>query len=656
LKPFRDNLIDEARRLKRRAERRYKKTGSTEDKATFNAAVKNVANVVKAVQNKFFSEKLKNVKGNAKETYKIVNYLLNKTKEKMLPDYNDTEKLVNDFATFFFDKTATIRRNLPQSSTVHYSNDISEKVKIISGFSKFEAISVEEFDGILNSVKKKYSSLDDIPVCLINPVLKCGGPLLLNIMNQSLLTGVFPSDLKLSHITPIIKNKSLDKNILTNYRPVSIGPLISKFIEKGGLSQLNRYLLNNDLVMTEQSAYKQHHSCETALAKIYDDLLSGLDAKTSIIMVFLDYSAAFDTIDQNLLLLKLQNEYGVTGTALKWFTSYLKDRYYQVKINNHLSEPKPLLYGIPQGSVLGPILFTLYTQEVKMIIKRHNFDFHVFADDLQLYFHYTGETSELFQLNACLKDIKKWSEDNFLQLNERKTNVINITVKGFDYKINNIRLMDENFELLTCAKNLGFIIDERLSFDQQITSVCKKGFAMLRSLWRISSRINNVALKTQLVHSCILAQIDYCNSMYCDLPEKSIKRLQRLMNASVRFIFNIARYDNVSITDLLKKCHLLPVKLRIQFKVCLLVYKCFHAESPEYLQNLIEPKKSLESLRVSSDTTLIHHPQLSPQNYKNRKFSAVAPKYWNELPRHIRESPSLPVFKSRLKTFLFNSY
>ena len=657
-KPFRNKTISEAKRIKRKAERRFRKTGSIQDKLSYNQALRNVSKVVKIEQNKFFSEKLAKSKGKAKETYNIINYLLNKTTQKIIPD-GDIKTIANNFAVFFFDKVNDIRNNINKQVHTTISNNsfqcILKHQHVDQRLTNFKEMSADEFSIILSSVNKKYSSLDDIPTTLIPSVITASSNFLLELVNKSLSDGSFPDCLKVSHITPTIKDKNLDKNILAHFRPLNDVSIVSKTIEKSALLQLDNHLEENNLVMQEQSAYKKYHSCETAIAKIYDDVLRNLDSKTSVVIVFLDYSAAFDSIDQDIMLEKLQNRFGIDGVALKWFHSFLKNRKFQVKIDDHLSDSKPLLYGVPQGSVIGPRMFTLYTQEVKEIVQRHGLKFHAFADDLQIYFPYTGKPSELLSINSCLKEIKSWSEKNFLQLNKKKTKVINITVRSFDYKISRINLLDEDILVEKVVKNLGYFIDDELSMSKQVTSICRKGFGMLRNLWRISPRLNSIELKKQLVHSCILSRIDYCNSVYCDLPEKQIKRLQKLMNCSVRYIFNIRNYK-IPITNFTKKCHLLPVKLRINFKICLLVYKCLNSEAPEYLSELLFMKNSLPSLRVSEDKTLLEYRRLFNQNYKSRSFSSTAPKYWNEIPRYIRESSSTEVFKGKLKTFLFDKF
>ena len=157
-----------------------------------------------------------------------------------------------------------------------------------------------------------------------------------------------------------------------------------------------------------------------------------------------------------------------------------------------------------------------------------------------------------------------------------------------------------------------------------------------------------------MAHACIINQIDYCNSLYYNLPKKEINRLQKLMNSTTRFIFNI-RNPRTHITPYLKKCHFLPVHLRVQFKICVLIYRCLNNTAPSYLKNLISQKSSLQSLRIYNDTTLLQQP-IQLNKFKDRRFSVAGPKLWNELPKNLREIGSVNAFKTNLKTHLFSKF
>ncbi len=192
-------------------------------------------------------------------------------------------------------------------------------------------------------------------------------------VNLSLSSGVFPSQLKNAIISPILKKKSLDPDCLSHYRPVSNIPFVAKLVEKAVSKQYLAHLEINCVNNTFQSAYKAHHSTETALVRVQNDVLQAVDRKGGVILVLLDLSAAFDIIDHELLLCMLERQMGVTGTALAWFRSYLSGRTQSVHVNRKSSANHPLKYGVSQGSVLGPILFTTYTQPLHMVQADTNF-------------------------------------------------------------------------------------------------------------------------------------------------------------------------------------------------------------------------------------------------------------------------------------------
>ena len=219
---------------------------------------------------------------------------------------------------------------------------------------------------------------------------------------------------------PLLRKCSLDINKLENYRPVSNLSIVSKIHEEVVLQQLVDYLNHNNLLCTSQSAYRPHHSTETLLLKTANDILLGLDKRHVSLLTLLDLSSAFDTIDHNILLNRLNCLYGISGTCLSWFRSYLSNRRQSVAIANRISSTNEHHYGVPQGSVLGPILFVLYIQPHSNLIKRHSLSVHLFADDIQI------ETSILPQhvhsaissVEICISNIKYWMIENKLQLND----------------------------------------------------------------------------------------------------------------------------------------------------------------------------------------------------------------------------------------------
>ena len=654
-KPFINSCIKQARRKKRQAERRYRKTKLITDKSALNKAARYVTECVKKCLDEFYADKFNKVKGNQRGTFKIINNILNRTQTKIYPENYVPVKLANDFEDYFTNKIELIRKEIESRNQRSKLQDVCSVSTPL--FVEFGNVTDDELKSVLRLIKRKYSPVDNIPEEALSSVFDAAFSNIKYIVNFSLQNGIFPDHLKTSYITPIIKGKKLDCNSLSNYRPLSSTPFLAKIIEKNVALQLEVYLQDNNMQLDLQSAYKKNFSCETALTKVYNDVLTYLDSNTGIIMVFLDLSAAFDTIDHDLMLKKLRNIYLMDGNTLKWFKSYLENRQSYVKIDDHLSRGRRSRSGVPQGTILGPILFSMYIQDVHNIISSHGLQYHIYADDIQIYFKYSKNNhSKFHNLTNCLSDIKKWADDNYLKFNESKTNFVNITSAKSKLEVTNLDCLDEDTVFVDVVKNLGVLMDHSLNFKHQINKVCRNGFATLSSLWRVSSRVSNISTKIQIVQATIISQIDYCNSIYVCLPNSEIKKLQRLMNAAVRFIYNLRRKNNDSITHYLKKCHFLPVSLRCKFKICCLAFKCVYGGAPEYLSNLLEMKKSLPSLRINSDITLLKQCKLYSENYKNRAFSITAPIIWNELPRDLRESCSLSTFKSKLKTYYFDQF
>ena len=194
---------------------------------------------------------------------------------------------------------------------------------------------------------------------------------------------------------------------------------------------------------------------------------------------------------------------------------------------------------------------------------------------------------------------------------------------------------------------------------QHIKQVCSHGYRMLKSLWKISKRLTDRNIRIQLVHSGILSKVDYCNSLYVFLPKTQTKHLQKLINSSVRFIFHITGKDRMEhITPRLQELHFLPIEYRVKFKICLMVYKSLNNKSPIYIQELIKLREpNLNTfLRIDKDKLILAYTAPAKQDYKNRSFSYAAPQLWNTLPYNIRDSQSVSVFKTNLKTFYFSQW
>ena len=280
----------------------------------------------------------------------------------------------------------------------------------------------------MNTIGKKCCDLDPIPAYILKECKSTILPVLTNIVNMSLQSASMPAALKEAMIKPKLKKDNLDSEDYSNFRPISNLKVVSKIIEKAVSCQLSDYLRDNDLEESFQSACKRFHITETALLRVQNDILCEIDNQKCVVLLLLDMSAAFDTVDHELLLERMAKRYGVKGNALKWFRSYLQDRKQFVMIDGTKSKMKELRYGVPQGSVLGPILYLLYTSPIGDIIKRHGLNYHLYADDTQLYLSFKPTHAEqpgsIAKIEACVSEIDSWMVCNKLKLNRGKTELL----------------------------------------------------------------------------------------------------------------------------------------------------------------------------------------------------------------------------------------
>ncbi|XP_071350987.1 uncharacterized protein [Trachinotus anak] len=299
------------------------------------------------------------------------------------------------------------------------------------------------------------------------------------------------------------------------------------------------------------------------------------------------------------------------------------------------------------------MLFSLYMLPLGNIIRRHQMNFHCYADDTQLYLSMKpGETNQVAKLQVCLKDIKIWMTSNFLLLNSDKTEVIVIGPKHLrDTLCDNILTLDDiTLASSATVRNLGVIFDQDLSFTSHIKQVSRTAFFHLRNIAKIRPIL---CLKDaeKLVHAFVTSRLDYCNSLLSGCPKNSVKSLQLIQNAAARVLTGTRKRDHIS--PMLASLHWLPVKSRIEFKILLLTYKAINGQAPSYLGELIVPYFPNRILRSLNAGQLVV-PRVSKSRMGGRAFSYQAPLLWNQLPVWVREADTLSTFKIRLKTVLFS--
>jgi hypothetical protein len=655
--PWFDSSILALRRIRRQAEKLWRNTRTENSRYEYVQARRAVVDAIKVTKTNYYRDKVNSCNGDQRKLWNTLSNLMGKNRSSPLPSGDDFT-LAKDFSTFFGNKVSTLRTVIDaQTQPREFSQQYLNIDFTFTNKQHFEFLPVteESVKEIVKKLNKTNCLLDIIDVKKAFILFERFIPLITMIINKSFAEGVFPLSLKSAMVRPLLKKDNLDRELMKNYRPVSNLSFLSKVMESVILSQLWIHLDTCKAIPKFQSAYQKHHSTETALCRIYNDLVQNVCDGYSSVMVMLDLSAAFDTIDQDLLLNDLNNT-GVSGAAIALLRSYLNGRSQSIIIGQSQSEPLNLLYGVPQGSVLGPILFIMYTASLSKVIESHNIDYHMYSDDTQLYLRLNNIEHGKSDLSSLLSDIKLWMTQRKLMLNETKTDLI--IIRG-----NNRSVINRQFGFLTFGdshifpcdklKNIGMMFDSKLSFEAHINNVVKKCNYHIRNLYTLKCYLDNDALLT-LVHSLITSNIDYCNVLFYGIPKKYVGKLQRIMNRAVRLIFGLPR--RCSITPYLIRLHWLPIKARIEYKVCLLTFKVLKFQEPMYLFELLSPyvTEANAVLRSQDDHLRLTEPIVTHgRNFVDRSFAFSAPRLYNALPYDIRNESTVESFKKKLKTHMF---
>ncbi len=409
----------------------------------------------------------------------------------------------DDFATFFINKIKIISA---QFSTPQYVKHILPAN--IHLFTSFSSLSEAEVSKLILSNHPTTCPLDPIPSHLLQAISPAVVPAFTYIINTSLHTGFFPSAFRQARITPLLKKPTLNPSLLEKYRLVYLLPFIAKTLERAVFNQVSAFLTKNNLLDSNQSGFRSGHSTETALLSVVEALrLVRADSKSSI-LILLDLSTAFDMVNhQNLMSTLLVK--GISGTALQWFESYLSDRSFKVSWRGEVSKSQHLATGVPQGSVLGPILFSVYMASLGSVIQKHGFSYHCYADDTQLYLSFHPAC-----ISACLTDISYWMKDHHLQLNLAKTELLVVPANPSFHHNFTIQLGTSTITPSKTARNLGVMIDDQLTFSDHIAKTARSCRFALFNIKKIMPFLSE--------HASI----------------SSIKSLQLIQNTAARLIFN----------------------------------------------------------------------------------------------------------------------
>lgn len=645
--PWMDEEYRSERRKRRQLEKKWRSKKNEESRLKYVEQRQLCAELSMKKQNEHYTKIVEKAGNDQKTLFNVANTLLDRREARTLPEHTDALELANEFNEYYIDKINKLRNTIPETEK---PATVVDEIFCGQELSVFEPATEEEIVEIVKTFGVKTSPEDPIPADVMESVLDVAIPSLTALVNKSLSEGSIEG-VKTSVIDPLLKNVKLDSDVKKNFRPVNNLVFFSKLTERVVKRRLNRHMRRNALHSHKQFAYKQFHSTETMMLGVSDEVLMGFENNQCTIMVFLDLSAAFDTIDIDRLLEILRVEIGITGVALEWFKSFLKGRTQRVRIDGKLSSIMEILFGTVQGSVLGPDLFSIYVRYQPQVFQQCSFKSTSFADDSNGRKTFAIE----FQFNICkndvanlLMEITKWMNWKFMKINPEKTEILLFYPKALSDKVivQGIIVGNQCIRFSKVVKNVGIWLDEQLNLDSHINKVVSHSHKLLKDIGKIRNVIS-VKHTEMLVHAVISSRLDYGNSMFFNMSKSNTYKLQKVQNAAARLVKRKRKREGIS--SVLRELHWLKVESRVIFKIVLLVYKCINGMCSENLNRKLKYKK----FNCRPEDYLLLETNKVSTKYGRRTFAYAGPRLWNALPLKTRTEEDIESFKRQVKTLLF---
>ena len=591
----------------------------------------------------YFASRVLQSSGNMGQMWNTLKEALNKNTR----DNSSTDLSPDDFNDYF----STIGTKIAETfNDAPVDTDLNNSFADTFTFSEITQRSIHQLLLQLGSSKSNLDilNMDSYLLYLAADVIS---PSLAIIFNLSCSQAEIPKDWKLGRVTPIYKNKG-DRSDPANYRPISVISHIAKLMETCIKNQLVNFLNSNKLITPHQSAYLEKHSTITALHKMVDDWYYNNNKGLTTAVCFLDLTKCFDTVDHPILLSKLA-QHGCCISVVNWFRSYLSHREQVVKYHSSYSKNKTVNIGVPQGSILGPILFLIFINDLPISL-RHS-SCCIYADDITLYNASKDLADAESKLQADLFHVVNWFKTNKLLLNTDKSKCMLIGTKA-NIKDNaiSIKINQTALELVSSFKLLGLHIESHLSWKLHLEHLTKVLSPKVGMLCRLSKILPQNVLIT-LYLTIIQPHIDYAITLWGGSPNSYILPIQRLQNRAARSITR--SFDRTaSVSALLFNLKIMNVDQRYKYFTLNMVYKCLNDLCPSYLINLFRYVNTVHDRPTrSSSNNALYLPKPNFESFKN-SFQYAGASLWNQLPPDLKNSTSLELFKTRYKKqSLYNS-
>lgn len=501
---------------------------------------------------------------------------------------------------------------------------------------EFHAVTPSDVIFAIRSLKSNAVGLDNISLKFIKYILPHIIIFLTTMINRCIYESYFPTSWKTAKVIAVPKKGG------TDFRPISILPCFSKILEKIMSTQIISHLSLHKLYCRLQSGFRKFHSCKSAILEVSEVIRNAFDKNEAVILVLIDFSKAFDTILHHLLIRKLKTRFGFNEESSSFLESYLQNRTSLIFSNNTLSEPVLNVCGVPQGSILGPLLFSLYIDDMTEVFRYSTP--HFYADDTQIFLRCKLDDLDqsVHYINSDLQNVSEWSTNNGLRINATKTQCIIFTRTNHDNSsLPSVAVNGSAVEFVNEVNNLGVLMTSNLSWDQQITKSTRSIYYGLRCLWN-NAHILPTEIKLKLVQSLLCHCLTAADVITGELSSQSLMCLQKAFNSMIRFVYGLRKFDHIS--HLSNTLVGLPLNLHLQFRRLVFLFNIVKNRQPLYLFERIEFSSSvrLRNINVPAHDYDIAMKSLFINDVVN----------WNRLPLKVKNSTSLNMFKENLKSYL----
>ena len=636
----------------------YANNKTPENKLKFNVYRNKLKKVLNKAEKDFYSNQLNRNKNDPRKTWQCINSLLNNTKpnNNYQTKFNLNGTSITDngsIAESFNDYFITIGNKLaekiaqPQKS---FSEYMPNKLKISNSCALHFTDPYEIID-IVRSMKNSSSAgIDEISTNILKSVIVYVAEPLSMIINASIVSGIFPDKMKTAKVCPILK--SGPKNEFSNYRPISVLNSFSKIFEKVITKRLASFLELHNILSASQYGFRKKHSTYMAIMNFYDRVSNAIDNNEFCLGIFIDLSKAFDTLDHDILLAKLEI-YGIRGVANNLIRSYLHNRQQYVVYNNSESSYKTITCGVPQGSILGPLLFLLYINDISYC--SNILAFILFADDTNIICSNSNIWELMRTVNAELVILSDWFKANRLSLNIQKTSFM---LFGFKHlSVRNIaefciQIDSINISKVEFTKFLGVIIDQKLTWKQHISYLALKLSKSIGILNRLKYKLPKRCLLT-LYYSLVYPHLTYCNIIWGGACKTILKDLEVLQKRAVRIIAKSNYLSHTS--NIFKELNLLKLFDINLHCCCLFVCKYILKELPNSCSNYLVLRDSSQLMYNFRDTSNFLLPAFRTK-IRERSITIRGPRCWKTLPDCLATISSSKCFNAQFQRYIICAY